>query len=156
MSRTLDIEVSPATSAQEAVANSDIVIAITNVRTLDPILLGKWINPGQHLVAAGANSIDRREIDDEVVARCSLIVTDARDQAQLECADLAIPIGKGIWDWENVWELGQIVTGQIRGRTASNQITLYESQGIALEDVAVADFIFQQAMANGVGKELPF
>lgn len=156
MSRILDIEVSPATSAQEAVQNSDIVIAITNVRTLDPVLLGKWVRPGQHLVAAGANTINRRELDDEAVARCSLIVTDARDQAKLECADLAIPIEKGIWDWDNVWELGQIVTGQVEGRTSSDDITLYESQGIALEDVAVADFLFQKALIKGIGTELPF
>ena len=156
MSQALGIEVSPATSAQEAVKNSEIVIAITNVRTLDPVLLGEWVNPGQHLVAAGANTINRRELEDEAVARCSVIVTDDREQAKLECADLEIPIRKGIWDWEHVWELGQIVTGQVEGRTSLDEITLYESQGIALEDVAVAHFLFQKALVQGIGKELPF
>ena len=156
MSQTLGIPVSAASSAQEAVQDSDIAIAITNVRTLEPVLMGEWVAPGTHLVGAGANSIGRRELDDEAVARCSVIVTDAVDQAKLECADLALPIQRGLWDWDRVWELGQVVTGQVQGRTSSEEITLYESQGIALEDVAVAARIYQRARLEGVGERLPF
>ena len=156
MSQALGIQVSAAASAREAVQDSDIAIAITNVRTLEPVLLGEWVAPGTHLVGAGANSIGRRELDDEAVARCSVIVTDAWDQAKLECADLALPIQKGLWDWDRVWELGQVVTGQVQGRSSPEEITLYESQGIALEDLAVAAHIYQRAMAEGVGEPLPF
>jgi alanine dehydrogenase len=156
MSQALGIQVTAAVSPKEAVQESDIAVAITNVRTLEPVLLGEWVAPGTHLVGAGANSIGRRELDDEAVARCSVIVTDARDQAKLECADLALPIEKGLWDWDKVWELGQVVIGQIQGRTSADDITLYESQGIALEDIAVATHIYQRAMAEGIGKTLPF
>ena len=156
MSQSLGIQVSPASSAQEAVQGTDIVIVITNVRTLDPVLLGDWLEPGMHINAAGANSIGRRELDDTAVTRCSVIAVDAKDQAKLECADLAVPIGSGLLDWEPVLELGQVVTGRASGRTSANDITLFESQGVALEDVVVAAHIFERAKAEGVGEPLPF
>ena len=156
MSESLGIQVSPVSSAQEAVQGTDIVIVITNVRTLDPVLLGDWLEPGMHINAAGANSLGRRELDDAAVTRCSIIVADAKDQAKLECADLAVPIGAGLLDWEPVLELGQVVTGRAPGRTSADDITLFESQGVALEDVAVAAHIFERAQAEGVGEPLPF
>ena len=156
MSESLGIQVSPASSAQEAVQGSDIVITITNVRTLDPVLLGDWLEPGMHINAAGANSLGRCELDDAAVTRCSIIATDAKDQAKLECADLAVPIGSGLLEWDPVLELGQVVTGRAPGRTSADDITLFESQGIALEDVAVAAHIFERAKAEGAGESLPF
>jgi ornithine cyclodeaminase/alanine dehydrogenase-like protein (mu-crystallin family) len=156
MRESLGIDVVPASSAQEALEGTDIAIAITNVRTLDPVILGDWLAPGMHIIAAGANSLSRRELDDAAVTRSSVIVADAKDQAKLECADLVIPIAKGLLNWERVWELGQVVTGQVPGRTAAEEITLFESQGIGLEDVAVAGHIFQRAEAEGLGEPLPF
>ncbi|MDA0988692.1 MAG: ornithine cyclodeaminase family protein [Chloroflexi bacterium] len=156
MSDSLGIQVSPVSSAQEAVQGTDIAIAVTNVRTLDPVLLGDWLEPGMHINAAGANSLARRELDDAAVMRCSIIAADAVDQAKLECADLVIPIDSGLLGWNTVLELGQVVTGRASGRAAANDITLFESQGIALEDVAVAAHIFERAKAEGTGEALPF
>jgi len=155
MSHTLGIQVARSASPQEAIQNSDIAIAITNVSTLAPVLFGEWVTPGTHLVGAGANSLSRRELDDEAITRCSVIVTDARDQAKLECADLVFPVKTGLLGWNQVWELGQVVTGQVTGRSSPDEITLYESQGIALEDVAVAAHIYKRAIAEGIGQELP-
>ena len=156
MSESLGIQVTPASSPQEALQGTDIAIAITNVRTLDPVLLGDWLEPGMHISAAGANSLGRRELDDVAVGRCSHIVADAKDQAKLECADLVMPIGSGLLSWDAVLELGQVVTGQAPGRSTTKDITLFESQGIALEDVAVAAHVFERAHAEGAGDPLPF
>ena len=156
MSESLGIQVLPASSAQEAVQGTDIAIVITNVRTLDPVLLGEWLEPGMHINAAGANSIGRRELDNAAVTRCSIIVADAKDQAMLECADLAVPIGSGLLKWDPVLELGQVVTGRAPGRNSADDITLFESQGIGLEDVAAAAHIFERASAEGAGEALPF
>ena len=156
MSDSLGVEVSPVASAQEAVLGADIAIAITNVRTLDPVLLGDWLEPGMHINAAGANSLNRRELDDAAVARCSVIVADDVSQAMIECADLVIPIGSGLLDWSAVLELGQVVTGRSPGRATDDDITLFESQGIALEDVAAAAHIFRRAQEEGIGVPLPF
>jgi len=156
MSDSLGIQVSPVSSAQEAIQGTDIAIAITNVRTLDPVLMGDWLEPGMHINAAGANSLARRELDDNAVTRCSIIAADAVDQAKMECADLVMPANAGLLDWDTVLELGQVVTGKASGRAAASDITLFESQGIALEDVAVAAHIFERAIAEGKGEALPF
>ena len=81
----------------------------------------------------------------------SVIAADAVDQAKLECADLAVPIDAGLMTWDRVLELGHVVTGQAAGRNSPEDITLFESQGIGLEDVAAAAHIFQRAQAEGVG-----
>lgn len=156
MSAALNVDVTPVDSGQAAVAGKDIAVAIASPRTLDPVLLGEWVAPGTHLVAAGANSLTRRELDDAAVAGAAAIAVDSMDQAKLECADLTIPISKGMLAWGRVAQLGQIVTGQIAGRTSADQTTLYESQGIALEDVAVAAHIYDRAVKEGVGEQLPF
>ena len=91
MTALLGVEVVPAETAKEAVVGSDIVIAITNVQTLEPVILGDWLEPGMHINAAGANSLTRRELDNLAVTKSSIITTDAIDQAKIECADLVIP-----------------------------------------------------------------
>ena len=156
MSESLGVEITPVASAEESVKDTDIVIAITNVRTLDPVLFGDWLEPGMHINAAGANSINRRELDEKAVTMSSVIVADAVDQAKLECADLAVPIDAGLMTWDRVLELGQVVTGQAAGRNSPEEITLFESQGIGLEDVAAAAHIYERAQAEGVGVPLPF
>ena len=156
MSNLLGIEVIPASSGEEAISGTDIAIAITNVRTLDPVLLGDWLEPGMHVNAAGANSIDRRELDDNAITKSSIIAVDAIAQAKLECADLTIPTQTGLITWDGVHELSTIVGGQIPGRTSPDQITLFESQGIGIEDIAVAAHIYKKAISEGSGIDLPF
>ena len=156
MSESLGVEITPVASPEESVKDTDIVIVITNVRTLDPVLFGDWLEPGMHINAAGANSINRRELDEKAVTMSSVIAADAVDQAKLECADLAVPIDAGLMTWDRVLELGHVVTGQAAGRNSPEDITLFESQGIGLEDVAAAAHIFQRAQAEGVGVPLPF
>tara|TARA_B100001750_G_scaffold244173_1_gene260922 strand:- start:1133 stop:1594 length:462 start_codon:yes stop_codon:yes gene_type:complete len=152
----LGVSVESVSSANEAVRGVDIVIAITNVRTLSPVLLGEWLEPGMHINAAGANSMNRRELDDEAVTRSSLIVVDSKEQAKMECADLAIPVDLGLLEWDRVVELGRVVSGQVSGRSDPDDITLFESQGIALEDVAAATHIYNRAKQEGIGTTLPF
>jgi len=156
MTSLLDVEVIPVESAKEAVVGTDIVIAITNVQTLEPVILGEWLEPGMHVNAAGANSLNRRELDDAAVMKSSIVVADAIDQAQLECADLVIPINAGLLGWDQIIELGQVVTGEKSGRMSTDDITVFESQGIGMEDVAVAAHIFAKARNEGTGLELPF
>ena len=156
MTESLGIPVSAAASAEEAVRGTDVVIAITNVRTLEPVVLGEWLSPGMHINAAGANSLERRELDDDAISRCAVIAADDVPQAMIECADLAMPIGAGKLDWSVVLDLGMVVAGHAPGRLSDDDITLFESQGIALEDVAVAAHLLERAEAEGVGENLPF
>ena len=157
MSNALGLSIEPAQSAQAAVQDTDICIAITNVRTLEPVIKGEWLKAGTHVNAAGANSLDRREVDDQLISLCSLIVADDIAQAKIECSDLVIPVANGILKWDSVIELGQLIAN-----TGSNRLydpesfTLFESQGIALEDIAVAAHVFESAISKGIGEYLPF
>ena len=97
----------------------------------------------------------RREIDGEAVERARVVVTDDVEQAKIECGDLIQPIDKGVLRWRQVHELSEVVSGAVPGRTAPDDITLFESQGVALEDMATGVRVHDMARAAGVGREFP-
>jgi ornithine cyclodeaminase/alanine dehydrogenase-like protein (mu-crystallin family) len=154
MSQRLGLEVSAAGSAQECVAGADIVVTITPAR--EPVLQGEWLAPGAHINAAGGNHWMRREIDEATVARARLIVVDDLDQAKLECGDLLWPEARGAFRWDMAHELQEVVAGRVSGRTDDQAITLFESMGVALEDIAAAQLVYRKAREQGIGQELPF
>ncbi|HVB11046.1 MAG TPA: ornithine cyclodeaminase family protein [Bacillota bacterium] len=137
-------------SAEEAVRGADIVTTITNARA--PVLEGRWLGEGCHVNGAGSNVDGHAELDAEAVRRCSAIFADNVPGARTECGDL---IQAGV-DWSQVHELGDLVAGRVPGRRARGDITLFESQGIALEDVAAGAAALKVARARGIGREVPF
>ena len=154
MSERLNLEVTAVDSAQECVADADVIVTITSSR--DPVLEGAWLSPGAHVNAAGGNHWMRREIDDEVVARSEVIVVDDLDQARIECGDLMWPEGRGTFRWDLAHELQDVVAGRVKGRPSQQSITLFESMGVALEDIAAAQLVYHKAREQGIGQELPF
>ena len=154
MTEALSVEVVPAGSPEGCIQGADIAVTITGSR--DPVLKGEWLEPGCHLNAAGSNHWMRREIDDDVVRRSDLIVIDDLDQAKIECGDLMWPAERGVFRWSMAHELKDVVSGRIGGRPDDTSITLFESQGVALEDVAAALHVYQRARERGAGQELPF
>jgi ornithine cyclodeaminase/alanine dehydrogenase-like protein (mu-crystallin family) len=153
MAERLRIPVDPAASAEAAVRESEIVITITTSRT--PILRGQWLRAGTHINAAGVNWAEKRELDDDAVTRAARIAVDDRAQAAIECGDLIPLVGRGTLSWEQIGELGEIVAGKIPGRGGADEITLFESQGLAIEDMAAASLLLERARAEGVGQEIP-
>jgi len=154
MRQTTGVEVVAAESAEAAVRDADIVTTMTSSAT--PVLLGEWLRPGTHVNAAGSNATNRQEIDVEAVRRADLIVVDQLEGAQLECGDLTAAVEAGAASWDRVVELGAIVAGQASGRTSDQQITLFESQGLAVQDMAAAAYIYEQARERGLGQEVAF
>ncbi len=152
MVQVLGAEVVAVDSAEEAVAGADIVVTMTTAR--EPVLLGRWLRPGMHVNAAGANAADRRELDAEAVARADRIVVDSREQALLEAGDLLAPVQEGRLSWEQVTELGAVVTGAAPGRRDDEEVTLFKSLGIALEDVALMHLVYARAREVGRGEEI--
>lgn len=142
--------ITPVERAEEA-ADTDILITITTAR--GPVLEGAWIKAGTHVNAAGSNSVLRREIDDEAVSRASFIAVDSLDQARLEAGELISAVEKGVLVWERVRELRALVGGETKGRTDAQQITLFKSLGVAIEDVAAAAVIYRRAKERGAGRE---
>ncbi|HWP49968.1 MAG TPA: ornithine cyclodeaminase family protein [Candidatus Limnocylindrales bacterium] len=153
MASRLKVNVQPVDSPEEVVRGSDIIITITSAR--EPVFKGEWLEPGVHLNVAGSNSAIRREVDDETIRRSDFIVVDSKEDGMIESGDLIIPIEKGILHWGQVRELGDIVAGYMPGRRTPEEITLFKSNGLAIEDVAVAVKLYELAKAKGVGMELP-
>lgn len=141
-------------SPDEAVRDSDVLVTITT--SGEPVFDGDLLKPGAHVNAAGANRADRREVDNITVLRSDFIAVDSLDQARLECGDLVIPARDHPGIWSHVVELGSVLAGKSMGRTSETQITLYESQGVALEDVAVARYVYERALAEGAGQHVEF
>ena len=153
MSRQLELDVVPADSAQAAIAGADIVNVIT--RSATPVLSGAWLEPGQHVNAAGSNALTRRELDLAAVEKCDVITVDARSTARGECGDLLPAVEKGTLQWDALVEIGEIIAGRAAGRTSAKQITLYESHGMGLQDLYVGAKMLQLARERGVGADLP-
>ena len=154
MSGRLGLDIVPAESAEECIRGADIAITITSAR--EPVLKGEWLKDGCHVNAAGGNHWMRREIDEVAVNRAGTIVVDDLEQAKVECGDLLWPAERGLFRWSMPHELRDVVSGKIPGRTEEDSITLFESQGVAIEDVAAALHLYHKAMESGIGQELPF
>jgi len=153
-SESLKVDVKAVESAQECVEGADVVIVITSAR--EPALLGEWLSPGSHVNAAGGNHWMRREVDEETVLRSEVIVVDDLDQAKIECGDLMWLEPRGSFRWDMAKELQDVVAGRVNGRPSEEGITLFESMGLALEDIAAAHLVYNKAKAQGIGQELPF
>ena len=154
MGQRLKIDVAPVETAEEAVRGADIVVAITSSR--EPVLKGEWLDEGAHVNAAGGNNWMRRELDEAAVQRADVIVVDDLEQAKLECGDLIWPAERGAFRWSMAHELKDVVTGDVPARSDASSITLFESQGVAIEDVAAALHVYHRAREQGMGVELPF
>ena len=154
MRERLGVEIVPAGSAEECVRGSDIVIAITNAP--EPVFDGEWIEPGTHVIAAGINTWTKREVDETTINRADVIAVDNLAQATIECGELMYAAERGAFRWTQAHELHEIVSGRVNGWPSNDAITLFESQGIGIEDVAACAYVLKQARARGMGIELPF
>jgi len=153
MSAELGIQVTAAPDPRTVVEGADVIITITSAR--EPVFDGAWLAPGSHVNAAGINQATRREIDDTTVQRAGIIAVDLLEQARSECGDLLAAERAGVFHWERATELAPIVAGSVTARHDRDEITLFESQGIALEDVAVGALVYRRAMEQGIGADLP-
>ncbi len=153
MSAKLGIKMEAVTSAAEAVRGVDIINVITKASS--PVLLGEWLEPGQHINAAGSNALTRRELDEAAIKRCARVVVDSRGTARNECGDLLPLIESGKLDWDALPELGELIAGHIAGRKARDEITLYESHGMGIQDIYTGHYILGIARAQGIGIDLP-
>jgi ornithine cyclodeaminase/alanine dehydrogenase len=152
MSEKLGIRVTRADTAEAAVRDMDVVCAASTSKT--PVVLGAWLNPGAHINGVGSHSVDARELDTEAIVR-SKVVVDTTDAALAEAGDLITPIQEGAITADHIHaELGDMITGKKPGRTSDQEITLFKSQGIAIQDVATAQLVYQKAKERGIGTEV--
>lgn len=152
MRARLSLDVVPAASPEDAVKGSDIVVTITTSAT--PVFDGEWLAAGTHVNAAGSNSLLRQEIDETTVRRAQPVVVDSRPSALKEAGDLLPALEKGRLHLGGLTELGEVIAGTRPGRTSREQITLFESQGMAMQDLVIAAHLMRLAREQGAGSEV--
>jgi ornithine cyclodeaminase len=153
LSARLQVDMKPVTSGAEAVRGAHVVNVIT--KAAEPVLLGEWLEPGQHINAAGSNSLIRRELDTAAVRRANYITVDSRNIARNESGDLLPLAETGLLDWDALAEIGDVIVGRAPRRASAEQITLYESHGMGIQDLYVAHSVVELARARGIGIDLP-
>jgi ornithine cyclodeaminase/alanine dehydrogenase-like protein (mu-crystallin family) len=152
MSGQVPVAVRAVDTAEDAVRGADLVVLATSSPT--PVVEDAWIAPGAHVVSVGACRPDQREMAPALVARARVFV-DSRAAALVESGDVVMGIKEGRFDASHVaGELGEVVLGRVEGRTAADQITIFKSLGMAVEDVVSADLVFRRAVETGAGTEL--
>jgi len=154
MSKATGRDVVPAASAEQTVRGSDVIVTITT--SPKPLFDAVWLAAGTHVTAAGSNSLARQELSEAAVRRADLICVDSRDVAQREAGDLMPLLEKGRTHPGRWVELGEVVAGIRPGRSGADQITLFESQGMAIQDLAVAVRVLARARERGLGTPLPY
>ena len=153
MGDKLGIPVLPANSAPEAIAGAQVINIMT--KSTVPVINGDWLQPGQHVNAAGSNALSRAEIDAKTVQRAKLIAVDSRGTARNECGDLIAAVETGKLSWDTLPEIGEVLSGRAPGRQHKDDITLYESHGMGIQDIYTAAKLVELARSRKVGTELP-
>lgn len=152
LQESFDMDARTVGSAEAAVRGSDLVITATTASA--PVIRGEWLAPGTHVSAIGANTRSKSELDADCFRRAR-VVADSREQVLDESGDLREAVESGRVSPDVVYaELGELAAGLKQGRTSPEEITIFKSVGVALQDVAVAASLFEMARSRGLGTQL--
>lgn len=139
-------------SARDTVLGADVICTVTSSRV--PVVASAWVSDGAHINAVGASQPDARELDSATVARARFY-TDRHESAEHEAGDYLIPLAEGaIGQAHLLGELGEVLVGRVMGRTSPDQVTVFKSLGLAVEDVAAAHAVHAEAVRLAVGTEV--
>jgi ornithine cyclodeaminase len=156
LAQELALPVEAVATFEVAVRGADLVCAATH--TTEPVVRRAWVSPGTHITSVGFNAAGRGEIDPETV-QASIVVVEHRPSALAPppsgAVDLLLPIAAGLFDAGHIRaELGELVAGTATGRTTPEEITLYKSVGVAVQDAAAASMVLAGARTRGVGTDV--
>ena len=155
MSKSLGIEIIPTQNIENDLPQADIIITITTA--VKPLFEHTMLNPnGVHINGAGSNALIRAEVPEKTIEAAEVLAVDSKDVAAIECGDILPSLEKGRLHWNEIVELGEITAGFRPGRVTENGITIFQSQGMGLQDIMCAQYIYRKAVAENLGKELPF
>jgi alanine dehydrogenase len=148
-SRHASVSFRAVASGDEAVSNADLVCTVSSAR--EPVFDPTSVAPGTHISAVGSHTPQTREIPGETM-RAARVVVDSRDASLSECGDCMIAIAEGLFGPDHVSdELGEVLAGTRRGRTSDDEVTIYQSCGIAIQDAVAARLVYERARAAGIG-----
>lgn len=152
--RDYSFPIEPVGSVAEALAGADVIVTATSAR--EPILRREWISPGAHLNVVGACTPRAREVGSETMAASSLFV-DCRESTINESGDYLLALSDGVIGQDHIRaEIGEVLTGERPGRTSAEEITLFKSLGIGIEDLAAADYLYRKASKLKAGAWVEF
>ena len=141
-------------TAEEAVRGSTIVVTATNAK--DPVLSPEWIAPGTHINAMGSNQARRRELPAELIHRADWIAVDSLEQARMESGDLIMALDEDGWKDPKLVQLKDVVASKTARERRPADITIFKSNGIALEDVMCAGYVYERGLKEGRGAEMRY
>lgn len=152
MHEELGMVVEQTATGDGAVRGADLIVTATSATS--PVLRGEWISKGAHINAVGAPRPTWRELDTEAVTR-SRVFVDSRAGALTEAGDLIMPIKEEVIKESHIaGEIGEVLAGQVEGRRGADDITLFKSLGMAVEDVATAHYLYEKAREREIGEEV--
>jgi len=147
------VEMVPMVSPEATVRGSDLIGTVTTA--VSPLFDAEWLEPGMHINAAGSNALIRQELSEAAVRRCAFVCVDSVPTALAEAGDLLPLLEKGRLHSRQMVELGDVMIGRHPGRQCASEITLFESQGMAIQDLALGVRLLAAARERGLGVSLP-
>jgi len=149
MEHAVGIPIEVAANAEAVVRDADLLVTVTTAK--EPILKSEWLKPGVHVNAVGSHRPDLREIDGATLAKAKVVV-DSREAMMGECGDILLAINEGAITANQIHaEIGEVLAGAKPARISANEVTLYKSVGIAIQDVATAQLVYRKALEQNVG-----
>jgi ornithine cyclodeaminase/alanine dehydrogenase-like protein (mu-crystallin family) len=151
--RAANIPAVAATTAVDAVDGADVVVTVT--ASSEPLFPADVLSHRVLLCAVGATKYDRRELGADVVARCAAVVCDDVAGSQIECGDLIDAAAQGAFDWERAIELSDLLAGNVDVPRAGDAPVLFETQGVAIQDVALAALVYERYRVRTSSRSTP-
>ncbi|MCL6701631.1 NAD(P)-binding domain-containing protein [Pseudomonas sp. T1.Ur] len=149
------LDIQAMSSAQEAVRDADVVICAARSRDESPVLQGAWLCPGATVVSLGSTLPEQREVDPATMERAACIVADMPQEVLHDTGDAIAAISAGVYVADKLVALSDLVAGRVTPRQQASDIVLYKSVGSALQDVVIAQALYERARQQGLGIELP-
>ena len=148
------VSITAAATSDEAVRDADIITTVTTSKKA--VFNGMLVKNGAHLNCVGSYTPEMQELDELVLCRADVVTVDTRDGVLNESGDFIIPKQKGIFSYDKVAELGEVIMGSASGRQSDDQVTLFETVGSGVLDVVTARRIYEKASAAGIGSIVEF
>jgi len=153
MAKKLDLDITPTADTEKLIRNSDIILCATS--TIEPVVNGNFVRPGTTIISVGCNTPDSREFDSLTIQRAKKVVVESEEASLKECGELIIPIKEGIVGEDEVvyGEIGEIIAGKNgkKGREFDDEIIIYKSTGLAVQDGIVTDYVYKRYQASIAG-----
>ena len=150
----LGIEIEIVNSGDDLLTDTDIIVAATT--STIPLFSGDKVAEGTHISSIGAHAPEARELDSMIIKRASVLTAGLKEACLAEAGDYIIPINEGVIRENDIISIGEIINGNISGRTSDSEITVFKSVGISAQDVAVGKLVYDRALKEGIGQDIDF